>query len=62
MRGKILEIIPGKKLSYTWKFSEYQDNPESVVMWTLEPVDDGKTRVMVVHSRLVGKTGDLEAG
>ena len=62
MRGKILEIIPGKKLSYTWKVSEYQDNPESVVMWMLEPVDGGKTRVTLVHSRLVGKTGNLEAG
>lgn len=62
MRGRILEITPGKKLSYTWKVDDYPDNPESVVTWTLEPVDGGKTKITLVHSRLVGKTGDLEAG
>jgi uncharacterized protein YndB with AHSA1/START domain len=49
MRGRILEITPGKKLSYSWKFDSAVDSNE-VVTWTLEPVDGGKTRVMLVHT------------
>lgn len=48
MQGRILEITPGKKLSYSWSFA--QDSNE-VVTWMLEPVDGGgKTRVTLVHT------------
>jgi len=49
MRGRILEIVPGIKLSYSWKFDSAPDSNE-VVTWTLEPVDGSKTRVTLVHT------------
>jgi uncharacterized protein YndB with AHSA1/START domain len=50
MQGRILEIIPGKKLSYSWKFGPAQDSNE-VVTWVLEAVDGGgKTRVTLLHT------------
>ena len=53
MRGKILEIIQDKKLSYTWNVDEYPDIPETIVTWTIEPLDGGcSSEIMLVHSDL----------
>lgn len=40
---EVLEIIPHKKLVYTWKGGQPKENPtlDSVVVWTLTPVDKG---------------------
>ncbi|MGH9989810.1 MAG: SRPBCC domain-containing protein [Nitrososphaera sp.] len=38
-RGKVLEIIQEKKLSYTWNVDEYAGSPQTIVTWTLEPLD-----------------------
>lgn len=43
---KILDLVPNEKLSYSWV---YKDEPETVVMWTLEG-SGGKTRLVLVHS------------
>lgn len=48
--GKILEIIPGRKLSYSWKNTSDPEFPNTVVTWTLEPADGGKTKVILEHS------------
>jgi uncharacterized protein YndB with AHSA1/START domain len=62
MRGTILEIIPEKRLLYTWKVDEYPNFPETVITWTLEPMDGGnKTKVTLVHSGLVGETGEVDS-
>ena len=37
--GKVLEIIQEKKLSYTWNVHEYAGSPQTIVTWTLEPLD-----------------------
>jgi uncharacterized protein YndB with AHSA1/START domain len=61
--GKVLEIIQDKKLSYTWNVDEYPGFPETIVTWTLESLDGGnKTKIMLVHSGLVGDFGDVEDG
>ena len=54
MRGKILEIVQDKKLSYTWNVDEYPDIPETIVTWMIEPLDGGGSRseLMLVHSDL----------
>ena len=44
VRGRILELVPNKKLSYTWA------TPSSIVTWTLEELPDGKARVTLTHS------------
>jgi len=59
--GRILELIPDKRLSYTYVVtgsgsgtseadSLFPDVTNSVVTWTLDTLPDGKTRVTVVHS------------
>jgi uncharacterized protein YndB with AHSA1/START domain len=61
--GKILEIVPGKKLSFSWKNTSDPDFPNTVVTWTLEPVDGGKTKIMLVHSGFEkGRWLDLHDG
>ena len=54
MRGKILEIVQDKKLSYTWNVDEYPDIPETIVTWMIEPLDGGGSRseLTLVHSDL----------
>jgi uncharacterized protein YndB with AHSA1/START domain len=53
VRGKILELTPNRKLSYTWD-SQRSDfagpRTEAVVTWELEELPDGKTRLTLIHS------------
>lgn len=48
---KVLEIIPNKKLVYSWKGGPSQDETEwdTIVEWTLTEKDDG-TELQLVHS------------
>ncbi|WP_370899284.1 SRPBCC family protein [Chryseobacterium gossypii] len=46
-RGKILEIIPNRKLKHTWSYPEFL-NEESVVTWELGE-DAGGTLVTLTH-------------
>jgi len=59
--GKILELIPNERLSYTYVLTRsgsgpsgadslFPDVTNSVVTWTLDALPDGKTRVTMVHS------------
>ncbi len=53
MRGKILEIIQDKKLSYTWNVDEYPDISETIVTWMIEPLDEGRmSEIKLMHSNL----------
>jgi uncharacterized protein YndB with AHSA1/START domain len=66
LRGKILEIVPDKRLSYTWDTETPDHQPRitgAVVTWVLESMPDGKTRVTLIHSG-VGKefSKDAEMG
>ena len=59
MRGKILEIIQDKKLSYTWNVDEYPDMPETIVTWMIEPLDGGRiSEIKLVHSDLANNDFD----
>jgi uncharacterized protein YndB with AHSA1/START domain len=59
MRGKILEIIHDKKLSYTCNVDEYPDMPETIVTWTIELLDGGRiSEIKLVHSDLANKDFD----
>jgi uncharacterized protein YndB with AHSA1/START domain len=48
---KVLEVIPMKKLSYSWKSGpgEGRITLDSVVVWTLQPKDSG-TELSLEHS------------
>ena len=51
VKGKILEIIPNKKLVYTWNPVDEPELAGSVVTWTLQG-DSNQTKVIVIHSGL----------
>jgi uncharacterized protein YndB with AHSA1/START domain len=46
-RGKITEIIDGRKLAHTWEYPGYSGS--SAVTWELTPVDDNSTRLVLTH-------------
>jgi uncharacterized protein YndB with AHSA1/START domain len=46
---KVLEVIPNKKLSYSWRYKDYEGN--SVVMFELFD-EGGKTRLKLTHAGL----------
>lgn len=54
IRCEVLEVLPNRRLVYSWKGGHetnvgYGSKLETVVSWTLAPVEGG-TRVRVVHS------------
>ena len=48
---KVLELVPFKKLSYSWKSGpgEGRITTDSIVVWTLHPDNNG-TELLLVHS------------
>jgi uncharacterized protein YndB with AHSA1/START domain len=48
---KVLEIVPFKRLSYSWKSGpgEGRITVDSLVVWTLQPKEDG-TELLLEHS------------
>ena len=51
IEGKILEIIPNQKLSYTWKPVDDHNYPDTIVTWIIDSIHN-KTKVTVMHSGL----------
>ncbi|MFN1215826.1 SRPBCC domain-containing protein [Chryseobacterium kwangjuense] len=50
--GRILEIIPNKKLKHTWAYPELSD-AVTTVTWELQPEDNG-TMVTLIHDHIEG--------
>jgi uncharacterized protein YndB with AHSA1/START domain len=51
IEGKILEIIPNQKLSYTWKPVDDHNYPDTIVTWIIDSIHN-KTKVTVMDSGL----------
>jgi uncharacterized protein YndB with AHSA1/START domain len=57
VKGTVKELIPGKKISYTWVAvlrsdrnpSRMEDAPEALVTWSLEEIPGRRTRVTLVQ-------------
>jgi uncharacterized protein YndB with AHSA1/START domain len=66
LRGKILELVPNKKLSYTWDSEKTDGTPritKAVVTWILEPLPNEKTSVTLIHSGIAKEfRQDTESG
>jgi uncharacterized protein YndB with AHSA1/START domain len=63
--GRILELIPDKRLSYTFvstRSGTGASQTDSVVTWILDELPGGKTSVTVVHSGIRTVQGDADAG
>jgi uncharacterized protein YndB with AHSA1/START domain len=60
--GTVKEFIPNKKITYTWRFKDISEFPETTVTWELEAIDQNKTKVVLSHSGFTGKeTGKLSS-
>jgi uncharacterized protein YndB with AHSA1/START domain len=46
-RGKITEVIPGKKLVHTWEYPGYSG--ASTIIWDLTSVDENTTKLNFTH-------------
>lgn len=46
---RVTEVIPGKKIAYTWRYPDYEGNSE--VTWELFPEGE-KTRLRLTHTGL----------
>lgn len=53
---EVLEIIPCKKLTYSWKGGMSKEKPslDSIVVWTLTPDDDNGTVLLLEHKGFRG--------
>jgi len=50
--GKVLELVPNQRLSYTFDSTRFGADPspvDSVVKWTLDELPGGSARVTLVH-------------
>jgi len=56
-QGTVKELIPDKKVSYTWQLKDIPEFPETTVTWELEKIDANKTRVVLTHSGFTGREG-----
>ena len=54
--GNVLEVVPKKRLVYTWAHSPYQDANPACIEFTLEPTPKG-TRVRMVQTGFPGVKG-----
>lgn len=52
---RVIEVVPFKKLVYSWKGGLSKENPilDSVVNWTLTPAENG-TNLLLEHSGFKG--------
>ena len=47
--GRVTERIPGVRFGHTWSWEEL-DQAATEVTWTLEPLDDGGSRITLRHA------------
>ena len=46
--GEVLEVIPQKKISYSWSYPDYSEE-KTTVIWEIEGLENGETSVKVTH-------------
>lgn len=49
VEGVVTELEPGRRFSYTWRWSDAESHEETHVAWSVERRDDGGTSIRLVH-------------
>ena len=49
VEGVITELEPGRRFAYTWTWSDAEPHEETLVAWTVSPLDEGGTEIRLVH-------------
>jgi uncharacterized protein YndB with AHSA1/START domain len=47
--GVITELEPGRRFAYTWSWAGSESHEETLVAWSVDPLDGGGTEIRLVH-------------
>ena len=47
--GRVTEVIPGQRFSHTWSWEDL-DEAVTVVTWSVEPLENGGSRITLYHA------------
>lgn len=51
--GRNVELVPGRKIVQFWRTTEFdEEQPDSLIEIQLEPTEDGKTKLRLLHKNL----------
>ena len=48
--GRIVALEPGRRLAYSWAWTDAEPRLETLVTWTIEPLPGGGCRISLEHS------------
>jgi len=49
VEGLVTELDPGRRFAYTWAWVDAEPGQQTIVGWTVDPLDDGGSRITLVH-------------
>jgi uncharacterized protein YndB with AHSA1/START domain len=57
--GTVKELIPNSRVTYTWKYENTLDFPETLVTWELDKLDSNRTNLKLIHAGFTGNEKGL---
>ncbi|HKG19923.1 MAG TPA: SRPBCC domain-containing protein [Candidatus Limnocylindrales bacterium] len=58
VEGSIVEVELGRRFSHTWRWDGAEEDDETLVTWTVEPLPKGGSRISLEHSGWPATTSD----
>jgi uncharacterized protein YndB with AHSA1/START domain len=58
VEGTIVDVQEGRRFAYTWRWEAADDDEQTLVAWTIEPVGDDGTRISLEHTGWPATTRD----
>jgi uncharacterized protein YndB with AHSA1/START domain len=49
VEGVVTELEPGRRFAHTWAWADAEPGQQTLVTWTVEPLEAGGSRVTLVH-------------
>ena len=49
VEGVVRLVEPGRRFSHTWVWADVEPRQETLVTWSVDPIDKGGSRVTLVH-------------
>ena len=58
VEGVVVDVRPGQRFAYTWRWEGADLDEQTLVSWTVEPVGDDGTRISLEHGGWPATTRD----
>jgi uncharacterized protein YndB with AHSA1/START domain len=58
VEGVIVDVRPGSRFAYTWRWKGADSDEQTLVSWTIEPLHGGGSRVSLEHGGWPATTRD----